>query len=384
MQQPAKYAASVKVKLLIGHLSPRRCPQLRIGPGTCRRSVSSRSRSGRLAGLGQTLPNPNLLIRPFIRREAVLSSRIEGIHADVADLYAYEAGQLPLPELGNPSPETDVREVLNYVHALEHGLGRMATLPLSLRLLRETHEQLMRGVCGEYATPGEFHRTQNWIGVPGSTISTATFVPPPAEDMLPAPYAFEEYLHAANGYPPLVRIGLIHAQFDAIHPFLDGNGRIGRLLIILLMIHWNLLPSPLLYLSAYFEEYRQQYYDLLLAVSQKGTWENWLVFFLNGVAVQAEDAIRRGQRLQDLQRAWRAQLTNARTSTLLLRLVDYLLGNPVITYRQAEQLLGVTYRSARLNIEKLESLGTLRPVQSGRSKFFVAHAIIDAVNSSRA
>ena len=185
---------------------------------------------GELAGLGRTLPNPNLLIRPFIRREAVLSSRIEGTQADVADLYAYEARQLALPLAQSAASDTDVREVFNYVRALEYGLERINTLPISLRLIRELHARLMEGVRGDIWTPGEFSRSQNWIGPVGSTLETAPYVPPPADDMLAALGDLENFIHTLSDLPPLVRLGLIHYQFEAIHLFLDGNGRVGRLL----------------------------------------------------------------------------------------------------------------------------------------------------------
>jgi len=209
---------------------------------------------GELAGLGRSLPNPHLLIRPLVRREAVLSSRIEGTQASLSDLYAYEAAQLPLFE-----PPSDVREVYNCVHALEYGLERLRTLPLSLRLIREIHAQLMEGVRGEHQTPGEFRRSQNWVGPPGCTLNETTFVPPPLAEMHKALDAFERFLYAPSSLPPLVRLGLIHYQFEATHPFLDGNGRIGRLLITLLLCAWNLMPEPLLYMSAYFEAHCQTY-----------------------------------------------------------------------------------------------------------------------------
>jgi Fic family protein len=201
----------------------------------------------------------------------VLSSRIEGTQANITDLYAYEASQLPLPGLEPAPPESDVREVLNYVRALEYGLERLNTLPVSLRLIRELHERLMTGVRGEHAAPGEFRRTQNWIGPGNRTLNEAPFVPPPVPQMHECLDSLEKYLHSDDVYPPLVRLALFHYQFEAIHPFLDGNGRIGRLLLSLLLIEWKLLPLPLLYLSVYFHRYRQEYYDLLITVSERET-----------------------------------------------------------------------------------------------------------------
>lgn len=351
------------------------------------RTLSDADRAlGELAGLGRTMPNPNLLIGPFIRREAVLSSRIEGTQADLTDLYAYEAGQLSLPGL-KPSPsESDVREVLNYVRALEYGLERLNTLPVSLRLIRELHERLMEGVRGEKATPGEFRRSQNWIGKPGCTLNEADFVPLPVAEMNEALDAFEKYLHAENSYPPLIRLALIHYQFEAIHPFLDGNGRIGRLLISLLSVNWNLLPSPLLYLSAFFERHRQDYYDLLMAVSERGAWHDWLLFFLRGVAQQSRDAISRAKQLQDLQLAWRERLTQVRVSALTLRLADSLFVSPLLTIPEAQRLLGVKqYRSAQQNVEKLVAAGILRQIgKPSYGKTFIADEILKIIDTGEA
>ncbi len=349
------------------------------------RTLSDADRAlGELAGLGRAMPNPHLLIGPFIRREAVLSSRIEGTQADIADLYAYEAGQLPLPGLKPAPPESDVREVLNYVRAMEYGLERLSTLPVSLRLLCELHERLMEGVRGEQATPGEFRHSQNWIGRPNCTLNDATFVPPPVPEMLEALGTLDKYFHQASELPPLVRLGLIHYQFEAIHPFLDGNGRIGRLLISLLLVNWNLLPLPLLYLSAYFELRRQEYYDLLLVVSERGAWQDWLIFFMRGVAEQARDAVTRAKQLQDLQLEWRKRLTHARASALLLRLADSLFESPLLTIPQAQRILNLTYRSAQLNVEKLIAAGILQSVDdSSYGKSFLAAEILEIISEGK-
>lgn len=356
-------------------------PDLPLDKGLVRTLSDADRALGELAGLGRTMPNPHLLIAPFIRREAVLSSRIEGTQTDLTDLYVYEAGQLPLfTEVKPPPPETDVKEVGNYVRAMEYGLKRLDTLPVSLRLLRELHARLMEGVRGEQATPGEFRTSQNWIGRPGCTIQEAEFVPPPVPEMQEALDAFEKYLHANDTYPPLIRLVFIHYQFEAIHPFLDGNGRIGRLAITLLLVNWDLLPLPLLYLSAFFEKHRQDYYDLLLGVSQQGAWPRWVEFFLRGVAEQARDAGQRAKRLQDLQGEWRARLLKGRASALLLRLADSLFASPVLTIPQAQRLLGVTYVSARANVEKLAKAGILRQVgQSSYGKLYLAEDIVKAV-----
>ena len=227
---------------------------------------------GRLAGEGRRLPNPHLLIRPFVRKEAVLSSRIEGTQATLGELLAAEAGAAV-----ERSP-ADLREVGNYVTALEYGLERLDTLPVSLRLVREMHECLMRGVRGDIATPGEFRSSQNWIGPAGCTLNDATYVPPPPSELMACLDAWERFLYD-DALPPLVHAALAHSQFEAIHPFLDGNGRVGRLLITLLLVKRGVIPSPLLYLSAYFEATRQEYYARLLGVTERGEWEEWLTYF---------------------------------------------------------------------------------------------------------
>lgn len=333
---------------------------------------------GELATLGRMMPNPHLLIQPFIRREAVLSSRIEGTRASVADVYVYEAGQLALPELSSGVPEADVREVTNYVGALEYGLKRLDTLPVSLRLIRELHERLMRGVRGDQATPGAFRRSQNWIGPPGCTLNDATYVPPPVPEMEAALDAFEKYLHAEDEVnAPLVRLALAHYQVEAIHPFLDGNGRVGRLLIILLLASWELLPVPLLYLSAYFEHNRAAYYERLLAVTQHGAWRDWVVYFLKGVAEQSRDAASRAKRLQDLQAEWRARLREARAPARAFDLMDKLFETPVLTIPRARDFLGSSYPGAKSTVDRLVDVGILRSTGNGTyGKTYVAEEIL--------
>ena len=326
---------------------------------------------GELAGLGRSLPNPHLLIAPFVRREAVLSSRIEGTQASLSDLYAYEAVRRAAP---------DVREVHNYVQALEYGLDRLQSLPFSLRLVREIHSRLMEGVRGERGTPGEFRRSQNWIGPPGCSLEDATFVPPPVHEMMEALDALERFLHEPSDWPPLARLGLVHYQFEAIHPFLDGNGRIGRLLITLLLCAEGLLPEPLLYLSAYFESHRQAYYDLLLAVSREGAWDTWLVFFLRGMAVQAKDAVARAQRLQDLREQYREQFQAERAAGRLLQVVDLLFARPVTAMPQISGALGVNYATATRYIKRLEDAGILREITGqARNRVFRADEVLAAI-----
>ena len=329
---------------------------------------------GLLAGMGQTLPNPYLLIGPFVRREAVLSSRIEGTRASASDLFFFEAA----PEV-RPRAE-DVREVANYVSALQRGLDQKRPLPVSLRLFRELHRELMQGVRGGSVTPGEFRTSQNWIGPAGCGLEESTLVPPPVPEMKEALDAFEKYLHAASDLPPLIRLALIHYQFEAIHPFVDGNGRIGRLLISLLLCEERLLPAPLLYLSAFFERRREEYYQRLLAVSREGDWEGWIGYFLEGVEEQSTDAVRRAARLTDLREKVQKRLQKARSSALLIKLVDALFELPAISVGGAVKLLGVTHRAATLNIRKLVDLGLLTETTGRtRNRIFVARDIIKLV-----
>ncbi len=325
---------------------------------------------GRLAGEGRRLPNPHLLIRPFVRREAVLSSRIEGTQATLGELLAAEAGAVV-----DRSP-ADLREVGNYVVALEYGVKRLRSLPLSLRLVRELHEKLMRGVRGDTATPGQFRRSQNWIGAPGSTISNASFVPPPPDRLMDCLSAWEKFLHDGS-LPPLVHVALAHSQFEAIHPFLDGNGRVGRLLITLLLISRNVLPSPLLYLSAWFEATRQEYYARLSGVTERGEWEEWLAYFLTGVAAQAQDALGRIRRIDDLLIRWREQL--ARTSSRVPeRAIESFAENPFWTVNGLARRLKVAFTTAQRAIDRLESAGIVALAsEAKRNRLYCARAILE-------
>jgi Fic family protein len=334
------------------------------------RALSDADRAvGRLAGEGGRLPNPHLLIRPFVRREAVLSSRIEGTQATLGELLAAEAGAVV-----SRSP-ADLREVANYVVALEYGIKRLPKLPLSLRLVRELHARLMEGVRGNQPTPGEFRRSQNWIGPPGCSLSNATYVPPPPSEMMNCLGAWEKFLHVSN-LPPLVQVGLVHSQFEAIHPFLDGNGRIGRLLITLFLVERGILPRPLLYLSAFFEATRRDYYDRLLAVTERGEWEAWIEYFLNGVARQAEDALNRAERIHKLLEKWLMAVAGS-SSKVPAALVDRLAENPYWTIKRAAQRLGVAYTTAERAVERLEAHGIVtQTTDAKRDRVYCATAIL--------
>jgi Fic family protein len=333
-----------------------------------------------LAGVARTLPNPHLLISPFVRREAVLSSRIEGTQASLSDLFFFEASSAS----GRTADRTteDVQEVVNYINALEHGLSRLDALPVCTRLFREMHERLMQGVRGSHLTPGELRTSQNWIGPPGCTLSAASFVPPPVHEMNVALSDLDQFINSKSPLPPLVRLALVHYQFEAIHPFLDGNGRIGRLLLTLLFCSENLLPQPLLYLSAYFERYRDEYYQGLLGVSQHGHWDTWITFFLRGIAIQSRDAIRRSSLLLDLQKEFRDKLLAARTTALTQRLMESLFSYPAITMAQAAKRLGSTIRTAQLTVDKLIRNDILQEATGkSRNRIYISPRIIDILEA---
>ena len=327
-----------------------------------------------LSGLGRVLPNPHLLISPLLRREAVLSSRIEGTRASLSDLLVDEASA----EKSEPRG-ADVQEVSNYVTALEYGIGRLKTLPLSLRLVSELHGHLMRGVRGDHATPGEFRRSQNWIGPAGSTPTSAQYVPPPVEEMTALLGNWELFLHQRDSLPDLVQCALMHEQFEAIHPFLDGNGRVGRLLITLFLLERGRLSQPLLYLSAFIETHRQEYYDLLQRVRTHGDWPAWLRWFLKGIEVTARDAAKRAAQLMDLREQYRRQLAGKAT---MLALLDRLFINPYITILRAAEHLEISQPTAAKAIGELQRRNLITEV-SGRQwrRLYLARPILEALEN---
>lgn len=333
-------------------------------------ALSQADRSlARLAEVGNTFPVPHVVVRPLIRKEAVLSSQIEGTRTTFQELLSFEAGQLSMFR-----DMDDTREVHNYVQALNYGLERLENFPLSVRMIREIHAILMQGVRGEHMTPGEVRRSQNWIGRPGATLEKARYVPPPPDATHNCLAELERFIHANSELPPLLRIGMIHYQFEAIHPFLDGNGRIGRLMVTFLLVGWGLLSQPLLYLSNFIEINRQEYYALLLAVSQKGEWEAWLLFFLEGVHSQAEDARHRISRLDDLCSAYREKFAKDRSRESLEILVYYLIRSPITSITQAQETLNIgSFNMIQRNIEKLEALGIVREV-TGNKRNRIYHA----------
>ena len=334
---------------------------------------------GKLSGAGQLLPNPHLLIRPFIRREAVMSSRIENTQSGLDDLFLFEADET------EPSPMSDVREIHNYVRAMEHGIERLRELPINSRLICKIHGILMRGVRGEYATPGLMRTRQNWIGSPGCTLMDATYVPPPEQEMKQCFSDLEKYIHFNAKEPALIQCALVHYQFEAIHPFLDGNGRIGRLLITFMLLEKKLLSQPLLYLSDFFEQYRDEYYRLLLNVSQKGDWKAWLMFFLNGVCQQSEDALLTIQKLIDLQKRYRKLATGQRVPKVVNRLIDYLFARPVISISALSKAWEIPFPTIQRGVNYLIEKGILREITGRRrNRLFIAHEISNTIMTERA
>lgn len=345
--------------------------------------ADAESAVGRLGGTTAREFNPYLVGSPLLHREAILSSRMEGTVTTPEQLALLEAETET--EGRKPRGDEDTREVLNYVRAMHHGLDRLRELPVSLRLIREIHQVLLTGVRGERHEPGEFRRSQNFIRGPQSEkIEDARFVPPPVPQLKEGLGQFEKYLHDENPVDPaLVRLALIHYQFETLHPFRDGNGRVGRLLIPLLMCSWERLDAPILYVSAFFERHRETYVDLLLRVSQDGDWIAWIDFFLRGVKKSAAEATDQAVALLDLRQRYHRQFQKSRASASLLRLIDRLFQSPSITIKQASELLNMTHQGAANNIHRLEDAGILREVTGQkRNQVFVADGILSFMYDS--
>ena len=317
----------------------------------------------RLDAISTMLPNPDLFVAMYVRQEAVLSSQIEGTQSTLEDVLAFEANATH-----NKAPK-DVAEVVNYVRAMNHGLRRLPELPLSLRLLREIHKELMHNVRGGERTPGEFRTSQNWIGAPGSTLMSAAFVPPPPHELMRCLGDFENFIHEHKADTPLlIQCGLAHAQFETIHPFLDGNGRVGRLLIALMLCEANALHRPLLYLSHYLKANRAEYYDRLTAIRQRGDWEGWLRFFLRGVAEVSEQATATARRIVALREEQRAKFASNANA---LKLIDSLFEKPIVNVKQCSEILSVSYVTANSLVAKLAKWGLLEEMTSqGRNRVF--------------
>jgi Fic family protein len=328
-----------------------------------------------LSGLGRYLPNPDLLIAPYVQREAVASSRIEGTQADLSDLLLDEIEPKRTPA------GSDVYEIRNYVAALNLGIRRLGKLPIANRLVRELHSVLMKDVRGQEKTPGEFRRSQNWIGPPGSTLSDATYVPPPPEEMKDCLAHWERFVNTRDAMPELIQCAIVHEHFEAIHPFLDGNGRIGRLLITLFLMERERLSKPLLYLSSYIERHKPDYYELLQRIRTHGDWNGWIRYFLTAVRDTARNAIEQSHSLLSLREKYRRKLDKQHRA---LSLLDELFINPYTNVARAARQLGVTTPTARKTIDALVKVKMLKEsTGKGWGKTWLSQPILAAVNDSK-
>jgi Fic family protein len=329
---------------------------------------------GQLSGTGHNLPNPHMLIRTFQQREALLSSRIEGTVADQQELLLADISKPK--ELGE-----NVREVRNYVEALNFGQKRLEKLPVCLRLIKELHEKLMRDVRGQEQRPGEFRDVQNYVGKLGG-FAHARYIPPPVAQMNDLLNQFENFLHEDSAIPSLIRLALIHYQFEAIHPFRDGNGRIGRLILPLLLCDWKMLSKPLFYLSAYFDKHRDEYFDHLLAISKRGSWQEWIEFFLKGVAEESRDARERAEKLLALRDEYRATLHAAHASGASVNLVDSLFEIPAMTVPIAMDKLKLSYPGAKRNVTRFVQSNILKETpERQHPRLYLAHGIMRLVSA---
>lgn len=328
---------------------------------------------GGLDGSIATLPNPDLFVLMYVRKEAVLSSQIEGTQSSLQDVLEAEAS------IFSPTHPKDVAEVVNYVAAMKHGLARLDEIPLSVRLIREIHEQLLRGVRGSHLTPGEIRKGQNWIGPSGSTLFDATFVPPPPNEVPVHLAALERFLHSDAPMPLLAKIGLAHAQFETIHPFNDGNGRVGRLLITFLLVEKRVLRKPVLYISHYFKRHREEYYNELQSIRTKGTWEQWLKYFLRGVEEVSQQASETARRILIMRERHREMITNnlAKSSALGHRLLEYLFDHPIVSVKEIETVTGAKYQAANNLVARLVALNILSELShQKRNRRFMYHEYI--------
>lgn len=335
---------------------------------------------GRLSGISETLPNPNLFVAMYVRKEAVLSSQIEGTEASLEDVLEYESYNR------SKTLPNDVAEVVNYIKAMNYGLKRISELPLSLRLIKEIHAELMRDVRGGDKTPEDFRKTQNWIGPKGCTLNNARFVPPPPHEMMQALGDFEKYLHSKLTYPLLIECGLIHLQFETMHPFLDGNGRIGRLLITFFLCYKEILKKPLLYLSHYFKQNRLEYYDRLMAVRDTGDFESWIKFFLKGIDYVAEETIRTSHKIINLQTEDRNKIKEIyKDSSKVALLHEKLFDRPIISIGDIVRILNTTFPTANDICKKLCELKILKEITGKeRNRMFAYKNYLDILKEEAA
>ena len=339
---------------------------------TVRRLAEAEATLGRLAGIGRLVPNPDLLVRPYLLREALSSTRIEGTRATMAEVLESDAA--------GATPNADVEEVLNYVAAMQWGLQHLAKLPLSTRLLCEIHARLMAGVRGRELAPGKLRTSQNWIGAPGSTVETALFVPPPPHELAALLSDWERFAHEECELPLLVQNALLHSQLETIHPFLDGNGRLGRLLLVFFLVLKGRLTEPLLYLSAHLESNRRGYYDSLQTIHETGDPIPWIELFLAAVDTQAADAATRAQAIIELRERYRQSARNIGTANALA-LAEVLCETPIVTARSIEDRLGISRPTALRLLREMEQQGVLSEREAGArgQRRYLAHEMLEVV-----
>ncbi len=366
--QPGGYKAFVPEKLPPG-------PPLRIEGALQNLLLQADMALARLDGMGYFLPNADLFIAMYVRKEALLSSQIEGTQASLEDIFEYESGD-------KPENINDVAEVINYIRALNYGMDRLKTLPMSLRLIKEIHGVLMQGTRGGNKTPGEFRKTQNWIGPPGSTLKDARYIPPPPHEVVKTMGDLEQYIHKGRKLPVLIDCGLVHYQFESIHPFLDGNGRVGRLLITFYLYFREVLHRPLLYLSYYFKKNRQEYYDRLNMVRDKGDYEQWIAFFLKGVVETADSAVETARKILELQTKHRELLWKKKLSSpLAVGILERLFQKPYVSVNDVAKEFSISFQAASTLVSQLEGAGILHEITGKkRDKRFIYAAYISILS----
>ena len=315
---------------------------------------------GKMDTMGYLAPNLEHIIAMYVRKEALLSAQIEGTQASLEDIFKYE-NQIPVKNIN------DVKEVVNYIKALNHGMKRLAEFPMSIRLIKEIHEILLEGARGKEKTPGEFRKSQNWIGSPGSTLATASFVPPPPKEAMDAMGELELFLHKDSELPLLINCALMHYQFETIHPFLDGNGRLGRLLITFYLYWKGALQYPLLYLSYYLKIHRQEYYDRLNLVRERGDYEQWIIFFLKGIIWTCESALQTIKNLLQLQEDHKKRLISKKLSTpYAIALLDYLFEKPHLTINDVADHIKISYQGAKALVDQFVTAEILKEITGKR------------------
>ncbi|MEW6456440.1 MAG: Fic family protein [Acidobacteriota bacterium] len=317
----------------------------------------------RLDGITTVLPNPDLFIAMYVKKEALLSSQIEGTQASLEGILEFEADVIPREDINQ------IRDVINYIKALNYGISRLKNLPMSLRLITEIHKILLEGSRGRYRNPGEFRKSQNWIGPPGASLSEAIFIPPPPDMVIPSMGDLEKFFYSKEEIPLLIKIALIHAQFETIHPFLDGNGRIGRLLITFYLFWKGILSKPLLYLSYYLKKYRDNYYKLLMDVRLKGAWEKWVQFFLKGVIDTSQEAVKTAKEVIQLKESLITKLhENSISSIYAVKLIETLFETPLISVKDVIEKLNISKEAANTLVKRFEKIRILKEI-TGKQRY---------------